>query len=117
MRTRKVILSALLTIVLLLIPAGRSSAVFNERDLAKTLQVLRYELAKAYTEMSKSQVGFEMQQLKQHERLIELVKSCNELSLMLYSQKQDFTFDLTYALRQVTDQYNGFTQTKLPFLQ
>ena len=58
MRTRKVILSALLTIVLLLIPAGRSSAVFNERDLAKTLQVLRYELAKAYTEMSKSQVGF-----------------------------------------------------------
>ena len=115
MRTRKVILSALLTIVLLLIPAGRSSAVFNERDLAKTLQVLRYELAKAYTEMSKSQVGFEMQQLKQHERLIELVKSCNELSLMLYSQKQDFTFDLTYALRQVTDQYNGFTKTKLPF--
>ena len=115
MRARKVILSALLTVVLLLIPSGRSSAVFNERDLAKTLQVLRYELAKAYTEMSRSQVGFEMQQVKQHERLIELVKSCNELSLMLYSQKQDFTFDLTYALRQVTDQYNGFTQTKVPF--
>jgi small-conductance mechanosensitive channel len=115
MRARKVILSALLTVALLLIPSGRSSAVFNERDLAKTLQVLRYELAKAYTEMSRSQVGFEMQQVKQHERLIELVKSCNELSLMLYSQKQDFTFDLTYALRQVTDQYNGFTQTKVPF--
>lgn len=115
MRARKVILSALLTVALLLIPSGRSSAVFNERDLAKTLQVLRYELAKAYSEMSRSQVGFEMQQVKQHERLIELVKSCNELSLMLYSQKQDFTFDLTYALRQVTDQYNGFTQTKVPF--
>ncbi len=115
MRARKVILSALMTVALLLIPSGRSSAVFNERDLAKTLQVLRYELAKAYTEMSRSQVGFEMQQVKQHERLIELVKSCNELSLMLYSQKQDFTFDLTYALRQVTDQYNGFTQTKVPF--
>ncbi|MBR5661362.1 MAG: mechanosensitive ion channel [Bacteroidales bacterium] len=115
MRARKVILSALLTVAFLLIPSGRSSAVFNERDLAKTLQVLRYELAKSYTDITSSQVGFEMQQVKQHEQLIELVKSCNELSLMLYSQKQDFTFDLTYALRQVTDQYNGFTQTKLPF--
>ncbi len=115
MRIRKGILSALLTIILLLIPCGRSSAVFNEKDIAKTLKVLRYELSKAYSELERSQVGFEAQQARQHENLIELVKNCNELSLMLYSQKQDFTFDLTYALRQVTDQYNGFTQSKIPF--
>ena len=115
MRKRKTIPSALLTVFLLLLPAGRSSAVFNERDLAKTLQVLRYELAKAYAQMEGRQVGFEQQQVRQHESLIELVKNCNELSLMLYSQKQDFTFDLTYALQQVTDQYNSFTQSKMPF--
>ncbi|MBR1926476.1 MAG: mechanosensitive ion channel, partial [Bacteroidales bacterium] len=93
----------------------RSGAVFNERDIARTLQVLRYELSKAYSGMARSQIGFEEQQLRQHEDLIQLVKDCNELSLMLYSQKQDFTFDLTYALRQVTDKYHNFTDSKMPF--
>lgn len=93
----------------------RSGAVFNERDIARTLHVLRYELSKAYADMEKSQAGFEARKLQQHEALIKLVKDCDELSLMLYSQKQDFTFDLTYALQQVTDQYHHFTDTKVPF--
>ena len=110
-RIRKYILAA----VLVFVAATPSWAVFNERDLAQTLQVLRYELCKAYNEMERNQQRFEKQDEKQHEQLVGLIRSCNELSLMLYSQKQDFTFDLTYALRQVTDQYNGFTQNKMPF--
>ena len=110
-RIRKFILTA----VLALLAATPSWAVFNERDLAQTLQVLRYELCKAYNEMERNQQRFEKQDEKQHEQLVGLIRSCNELSLMLYSQKQDFTFDLTYALRQVTDQYNGFTQNRMPF--
>lgn len=113
MRNRR-ILPILLTVVLLLF-APTARAVFNERDLSRTLKVLRYELHKAYVEMDKSQVGFEKQDDRQHEELINLIKSCNELSLMLYSQKQDFTFDLTYALQQVTEQYFSFTQRKLPY--
>ncbi len=105
----------ILAVVLALSAATPSWAVFNERDLAQTLQVLRYELCKAYNEMERNQLRFEKQDEKQHERLVGLIRTCNELSLMLYSQKQDFTFDLTYALRQVTDQYNGFTQNKMPF--
>lgn len=115
MRTRKGFLYILLPVLLLLIPFGRSGAVFNERDITRTLKVLRYELSKAYTDMERSQAGFEAQQDRQHEELIKLVKDCDELSLMLYSQKQDFTFDLTYALRRVTDQYHNFTQSKIPF--
>ena len=105
----------ILTGLLSLMAATPSWAVFNERDLAQTLQVLRYELCKAYNEMERNQLRFEKQDEKQHEKLVGLIRSCNELSLMLYSQKQDFTFDLTYALRQVTDQYYGFTQNKMPF--
>ena len=105
----------ILTAALALMAATPSWAVFNERDLAQTLQVLRYELCKAYNEMERNQQRFEKQDEKQHEQLVGLIRSCNELSLMLYSQKQDFTFDLTYALRQVTDQYYGFTQNKMPF--
>ena len=115
MRPKKNIITVLLAVLLLFLPANRSGAVFNEKDIARTLQVLRYELGKAYVEMEKSQAGFEDQKKRQHESLIKLVKDCDELSLMLYSQKQDFTFDLTYALQQVTDQYRGFSESKIPF--
>lgn len=104
-----------LTAVLFLIASVSSLAVFNEKDLAQTLQVLRYELRKAYIEMEKNQMSFESQDDQQHEELVHLIQSCNELSLMLYSQKQDFTFDLTYALQQVTDQYHNFTQSRMPY--
>ena len=77
--------------------------------------MLRYELSKSLVDMERSQAGFEARKIQQHEALIQLVKDCDELSLMLYSQKQDFTFDLTYALQQVTDQYHHFTETKVPF--
>ncbi len=112
MRTFKRIV---LTSALFLATAGSSLAVFNERDLAQTLQVLRFELRKAYIEMERNQMSFEFQDDRQHEELVRLIQSCNELSLMLYSQKQDFTFDLTYALQQVTDQYNGFTRSRMPY--
>lgn len=104
-----------LTAVLFLVASVSSLAVFNEKDLAQTLQVLRYELRKAYVEMEKNQMSFESQDDQQHEELVHLIQSCNELSLMLYSQKQDFTFDLTYALQQVTDQYHNFTQSRMPY--
>ena len=105
----------ILTLAGLLIVSAPSWGVFNEKDLAQTLQVLRYELRKAYVEMEKSQVSYESQDDRQHEELVHLIQSCNELSLMLYSQKQDFTFDLTYALQQVTDQYHNFTQSRMPY--
>ena len=104
-----------LTAALFLAAAVSSMAVFNEKDLSQTLQVLRFELRKAYVEMERNQMSFEFQDDRQHEELVRLVQSCNELSLMLYSQKQDFTFDLTYALQQVTDQYHNFTQSRMPY--
>lgn len=104
-----------MTFATLLVASAPSWAVFNEKNLTQTLQVLRYELCKAYLEMERNQMSFESQDDRQHEDLVQLIKSCNELSLMLYSQKQDFTFDLTYALQQVTDQYHNFTQSRMPY--
>jgi small-conductance mechanosensitive channel len=34
---------------------------------------------------------------------------------MLYSQKQDYTFDMTYALNEVSRQYDEFSARKMPF--
>ena len=112
---RRRILPWTLALLGLLLPTFTSRAVFNERAVARTLHVLRFELAKAYGQQEKTSAYYRLQEYRQHAELLRLIDSCNELSLMLYSQKQDFTFDLTYALQQVTDQYRHFTESRAPF--
>lgn len=91
-------------------------AVFKERDLPKMLDVLHYELINAYNQLLQRSAGMEAFEKKQHQKLVKLIENCNELSLMLYSQKQDFTFDLTYALDEVTNQYLKFSaDNKTPY--
>ena len=85
-------LIATLIAFLAIVPAF---AVLNEKDLAQTLAVLRQELQMAKAEMQKSQVFISANTKATHERLVRLIQKTNELSLMLYSQKQDYTFDLT----------------------
>jgi small-conductance mechanosensitive channel len=48
-------------------------------------------------------------------QLIDIMKSSNQNSLMLYSQKQDYVFDLTYACHEATEQYHNFQRKQLPF--
>ena len=49
--------------------------------------------------------------------LVETMKLANQNALMLYSQHQDYVFDLTYACHQATEQYRQFTRKQLPFRQ
>ena len=108
---KKRILIAVLSLMTL-IPAY---AVLSEKDLAQTLSVLRYELRstwKASSEMTRRTMN---RGARQRARLVEMMQRSNELSLMLYSQKQDYTFDMTYALNEVSRQYEDFSAKKLPF--
>ena len=55
------------SVAALLVFSVPSWAVFNEKNLTQTLQVLRYELCKAYLEMERNQMTFESQDDRQHE--------------------------------------------------
>ena len=90
-------------------------AVLNEKDLSQTLSVLRYELRSAYRAMAERTNRMMGNGNRQHARLVQMMQRSNELSLMLYSQKQDYTFDMTYALNEVSRQYDEFSSRKLPF--
>ena len=90
-------------------------AVLNEKDLSQTLSVLRYELRSAYRAMAERTNRMMGNGNRQHARLVQMMQRSNELSLMLYSQKQDYTFDMTYALNEVSRQYEEFSSRKLPF--
>ena len=109
MRRKRFIIAVL---ALLCIPA---MAVFNEKDLGKTLSVLRYELKQEYDRLNSK--GNEMKALDeaQHQQMVDMIKKCNELSLMLYSQNGDYTFDMTYALKEVSREYDLFNSGKLPY--
>ena len=90
-------------------------AVFNERDFAKTLTILRSELHQENERMEHQRSRLMQSNSAQHERLVEMTRRCNELSLILYSQNQDYTFDMTYALEEVTKQYEDYQKQKMPF--
>ena len=109
---RRRILTVLLAAVVLALPVW---AVFKETSLPRTLKVLHYELKNTLKGLQDNSQTIEAYEKAQHKTLVELMENCNELSLMLYSQKQDFTFDLTYALDEVTNQYLSFNRTKIPY--
>ena len=90
-------------------------AVLSERNLSETLSVLRFELQSAYQAMAERSARVKGNGERQHARMVQMVQKSNELSLMLYSQKQDYTFDMTYALNEVSKHYNEFSEKKLPF--
>ena len=105
----------LLALVLTLVALVPAYAVLNEKDLAQTLSVLRYELRSAWLASSERAQRTMNRGARQRAQLVEMMQRSNELSLMLYSQKQDYTFDMTYALNEVSRQYEEFASQKLPF--
>ena len=103
---------ALAAALLVMVPAF---AVLSEKDLAQTLSVLRYELRSSYRTMESNMERLRSTGNRQHARLVSVMQKSNELSLMLYSQKQDYTFDMTYALNEVSRNSEEFSSRKLPF--
>jgi len=109
MKKRHILLSIL--IVFVCIPAF---AVFNEKNISHTLSVLRYELQQTFQRNDQT-IYLDHSHDQQHSSMVAMVEKCNELALILYSQNQDFTFDMTYALQEVTQQYETFNREKMPY--
>ena len=95
---KKLIFAALL--LLFTIPAG---SVLKEKDLARTLGVLKAELQTSYEMQQAFMQGYEQQGMKQHRQLIWYMHQCEQIGLMLYSQSTDNTFDLAYACQQAAN--------------
>jgi small-conductance mechanosensitive channel len=108
-RKRLLFLTAFLAIVVPLF------AISYGHNLNRTLRVLRNELHTDYQQIDKNRDRLTEDYEKQRQKMVDVMKQCDELSLMLYSQKQGFTFDVSYALQKVTQKYNEFNQDRGPF--
>jgi small-conductance mechanosensitive channel len=90
-------------------------AAINGEHLSATLKDLRRTLKRDYHQMARTQDRLADNYESQHQKMVDIMKQCNELSLQLYSQKQEFTFDLCYALEKVTNEFNAFEKDRMPY--
>ena len=105
----------IITILLVLLTTLSTHAVLKEKDLSQTLQILRSELTVHHRELSQQIEMNRKQSEAVRNRLMETMQRSNQNSLMLYSQKLDYVFDLTYACHEATEQYHEFQRQQLPF--
>ena len=103
-------------LTMLVVALADTHAVLKERDLEKTLEILRQELTEFHHDLSDMTSERKQQNEQIFGQLMETMKQSGQNALMLYSQKQNYVFDLTYACHQATEQYNAFRRSQLPFL-
>ena len=92
-----------------------AGAVLKEKNLDSTLVILRAELTKHYLDLNQQREQRKEQSEAVRQNLMETMRLSNQNALMLYSQKQEYLFDLTYACHQATEQYQQFQRQQLPF--
>lgn len=105
-------LACLLIMLCVSISAG---AVLKEKNLNSTLSVLRAELETAFYEQRNNMSRYKMYTEQQHKQMVALMQRSDQVALMLYSQKQDFTFDMTYACHEATEMYREFNKRSMPY--
>ena len=77
--------------------------VLKEKDLARTLGVLKAELQTNYEMQQAFMQNYEQQGMQQHKQLVWYMHQCEQIGLMLYSQSTDNTFDMAYACQQAAN--------------
>jgi len=104
-----------ISLLIALVAALPSHAVLKEKSLARTLGVLRLELYNNWKKQKTFMARYEVQQNQQHKKLVEYMQRSEQISLMLYSQKSDYTFDIAYSCQQATKLYEELTHTNVPY--
>lgn len=94
-----------------------SNAVLKEANLDTTLYMLRTELTNYHIDMEKQNQAAKAQQLAVIQELISIVKQADQNSIMLYSQRNGYIFDMTYACHEATEQFKKFKSKAIPFRQ
>ncbi len=107
--------SKLSIIFALLLCSFKAFAVLNEQNLGQTVSVLKAELEKTQKEETKWKATYDSINQVQHDNLMDIIQESEKISLMLYSQKEDYIFDMAYACHEATRQYREFHKKRMPY--
>lgn len=98
--------------VLFLLP---THAVLKERNIEGTLAMLRIELTEQHHRLERQSSLMKKQRMEVMIDLITAMNRSQQNAMMLYSQKNGYVFDLTYACHEATEQYHNFKTNVAPF--
>ena len=90
-------------------------SIVNGQPLTDVLRDLRSELKMVLDQSGEDQQLFDKEYDIQHQKLVDVITTSNELSILLYTQEQRMTFDLAYALNKVTNAYKDFSKDRRPY--
>lgn len=105
----------LITLLVAIMVFAMPALADNEETLGQRLQTLRYTLKRDYQQMAQTKKDLLENYDQQHQEMVDIMKHCNELTLRLYSQKQEYTLDLCFALEKVKTEYEDFNKNRMPF--
>ncbi len=100
---------AILVVIMTVLDAG---AVLKENNMQQTLSVLCEELSETHQEQKERAQRFERRNGQFQRSIGKDLELCNNIELMLYSQKEQNVFDLAYACGQATQLYNRVSRTR-----
>jgi len=109
---KKKLLTSALALFMFTIPL---MAIVSGRSLTNMLKELSTELQTSCLQRTEAQQRFNEDYERQHQRLLNVISKSNELSILLYTQEQEMTFDLAYALKKVSAEYNDFNNDRRPY--
>lgn len=90
-------------------------AVLKERDLNNTLSVLCTELTRTHQEELNRMRRFNEMNKMFERAMVDVISRSQQIELMLYSQKSDYVFDITYACSEATELYTTMERRVRPF--
>lgn len=105
----------ILTTIVFLLSILHTQAVLKEKDLPHTLGVLKAELKADFEKQKQNMQRYEQMNIEQHAKLISYMKRSEQVGLILYSQKQDFTFDMAFACQEATRLYRELSFNTVPY--
>ena len=102
----------ILAILVVIMTALNAGAVLKENNMQQTLSVLCEELSETHQEQKERAQRFEHRNGQFQRSIGKDLELCNNIELMLYSQKEQNVFDLAYACGQATQLYNRVSRTR-----
>ena len=90
-------------------------AIVSGQSLTNKLKDLCAELRMTCQQRSKAQRSFDEDYERQHQKMLDVINKSNDLSILLYTQEQNMTFDLTSALKKVSSEYKDFSKDRRPY--
>ncbi len=90
-------------------------AIVSGQSLTNTLKELCNELRMGCQQRAEAQQRFDDDYQRQHQRMIDVITQSDKLSILLYTQEQEMTLDLAFALKKVTANYKDFSKDRRPY--